>query len=54
MVVRTDFGYEAGKKMLENFKLRDNKIEPPDVYIGATIDKMKLESFKGTYIDQIG
>ena len=40
--------------MLEDFKIGDDKIEPPDVYLGATLAKMKLDSVKGTYIYQIG
>ena len=30
----------------EDFNLKDNKIEPPDVYLGATLAKMKLDSGK--------
>ena len=33
VVARPEFESEAGKNMLEDFKLRYNKIEPPDVYI---------------------
>ena len=32
------------KIIQEDFNLKDNKIEPPDVYLGATLAKMKLES----------
>ena len=32
------------KNIQEDFKLKDDNIEPPDVYLGATIAKMKLES----------
>ena len=35
------------KRIKENFKLKDDKIEPPDVYIGSTLAEMKLES--GSY-----
>ena len=34
------------KRIHENFKLKDNKIEPPDIYSGAKLAKMKLESDK--------
>ena len=34
------------KRIQEDFKLKDDKIEPPDVYLGATLAKMKLESGK--------
>ena len=34
------------KSIQENFKLKDDKIELPDVYLGATLAKMKLESCK--------
>ena len=30
----------------EGFKLKDENIEPPDVHLGATLAKMKLESGK--------
>ena len=42
VVSGTKFGSKAGKNMLEDFKLRDNKIEPPDVYLGAPLANMKL------------
>ena len=42
------------KMIQENFKLKDEKIEPPDAYFGATLSEMNLESAKGTYIDQLG
>ena len=34
------------KRIQEDFKLKDDKIEPPDVYLGDTLAKMKLESGK--------
>ncbi len=34
------------KQMQSDFKLKDNKIEPPDMHLGATLDKMKLDSGK--------
>ena len=34
------------KKIQGNFKLKDDKIEPPDVYLVETTDKMILESGK--------
>ena len=34
------------KNIQEDFKLKDDKIEPPDVYLGATLDNMELESGK--------
>ena len=34
------------KRIQENFKLKDNKIEPPDVYLGATLFKIKCDSGK--------
>ena len=34
------------KRIQEDFKLKDDKIEPPDVYIGSKLAKMKLESGK--------
>ena len=49
-----EFGSEDGKNMLENFKLRDVNIEPPEVNIGATTTKMKLDNAKETYIYQLG
>ena len=33
VAARTKFGSEAGKNMMEYFKIRDNKIGPPDVYL---------------------
>ena len=34
------------KSIREYFNLKDNKIEPPDVYLGATLAKMMLKSGK--------
>ena len=34
------------KRMQENFNLKGYKIEPPDVYLWATLSKMKLDSGK--------
>ena len=34
------------KRIQENFKLQDDKIEPTDVYLGDTHANMKLESGK--------
>ena len=34
------------KRIQEDFKLKDDKLEPPDVYLGATLADMKLESGK--------
>ena len=34
------------KRIQEDFKIKDDKIEPPGVYIGVTLAKMKLESGK--------
>jgi hypothetical protein len=34
------------KRIQEDFKLKDDKIAEPDVYLGATLSKMKLESGK--------
>ena len=34
------------KSIREYFNLKDDKIYPPDVYLGATLAKMKLESGK--------
>ena len=34
------------KRNQEDFKLKKNEIEPPDVYLGATLDNIKLESGK--------
>ena len=34
------------KRIQDNIKLKDDKIEPPDVYIGETNVKIKLESGK--------
>jgi hypothetical protein len=34
------------KRIQEDFKLKDDKIEEPDVYLGATLSKMKLENGK--------
>ena len=33
-------------RIQEDFKLEDNKIEPPDLYLGSKLAKMKLESGK--------
>ena len=33
VVAGPEFGSEAGKNMMEYFKIRDNKIGPPDVYL---------------------
>ena len=30
------------KRIQEDLKLKEDKIEPPDVYLGATLDNMKL------------
>ena len=38
------------KRIQEDFKLKDDKIEPPDVYIGSIPAKMKLESGKYCWI----
>ena len=54
MVAGPKLGSEFGKNMLEDFNIRDNKIEPPDVYLRATLANTKLESVKVTYIDQFG
>ena len=34
------------KRIQEDFNLKDDKIKPPDVDVGATLDKIKLESGK--------
>ena len=34
------------KKIQEDFKLNYDKIEPPDIYLGASLSKMKLDSGK--------
>ena len=34
------------KRIQEYFKLKDDKIEPPDVCLGTTLAKMKLERDK--------
>ncbi len=34
------------KRIQEDFKLKDDKIAEPDVYLGATLSRMKLESGK--------
>ena len=34
------------KRIQEYFKLKEENIEPPDTYIGATLDTMKLDSGK--------
>ena len=54
VVARPEFGSEAGNNTLKDLKLRDNKIEPPDVYLDAKLAKTKFESVKGTYTDQLG
>ena len=42
VVSSPEFGSEAEKHTLEYFKLRDYKIEPPGVYLGAKLAKIKL------------
>ena len=42
VVAGTEFRSEAGKNILEDLKLRNNKIEPTEIYLGSTLDKMKL------------
>ena len=32
------------KRIQKDFKIKDDKIEPPGVYLGASLTKMKLES----------
>ena len=54
VVARPESGSEVGKNMLEYFKLKYNKIEPPDVYIGSKLAKMKLHTSKVTYSNQLG
>jgi hypothetical protein len=34
------------RRIQSDFKLKDDKIEPPDMYLGASLDKMRLESGK--------
>ena len=34
------------KMIQEDFKLMDRKIEPPEIYIGASLAKIKFESGK--------
>ncbi len=34
------------RRIQEDFKLKDDKIEEPDVYLGATIAKMSLDNGK--------
>jgi hypothetical protein len=34
------------KRIQDDFKLKDDKMEPPDVYLGASISKMNLASGK--------
>ena len=34
------------KRIQEDFKLKEDNIEPPDVYIGETLAKMKFDSGK--------
>ena len=34
------------KRVQEDLKLKDNNIEPPDVYLGGGVAKMKLDSGK--------
>ena len=48
------FGSEAGKNMMEEFNIRNKKIEPPGIYLGDTLAKMQLYSVKVTYINQLG
>ena len=38
------------KRVWEDFKLKYGKIEPPDVYLGATLANMKLDSGKYCWI----
>jgi hypothetical protein len=37
-------------KMEDDFKLKDDKIEPPNVYCGATLAKMTLVDGKTCWI----
>ncbi len=37
------------KRIQEDLKLKDDKIEPPDVYLGATLAKMTLETGKSCW-----
>ena len=32
------------KRIQENFNIKANKIEPPDIHLGTSLAKMKLES----------
>jgi hypothetical protein len=34
------------KRIQDDFKLKDDKMEPPDVYLGASISKMNIASGK--------
>ena len=35
------------KSVQDTFKFKDNKIDKPDVYLGAQLDKMSVDGFKG-------
>ena len=48
VVAGPEFGSKSGKNILEYFNLRDDKIEPLDLYPGATLAKMNVESVKVT------
>jgi hypothetical protein len=37
---------KSTKRIQDDFKLKDDKMEPPDVYLGATIAKMTLAQGK--------
>ena len=37
---------KSRKRIQQDFKLKDDKIEPPDVYLGATLAKMTLDDGK--------
>ena len=54
VVAGPEFGSKARKNMLEDFNIRGNNKEPPDVYLGAALSNMKLESVKVTYTDYLG
>ena len=38
------------KRVQEDLKLKDNNIEPPDVYLEGEVDKIKLDSGKYCWI----
>ena len=38
------------KRIWEDFKIKDDNIEPSDIYIGATLSKMNLDSGKYCWI----